>query len=90
MLSLCDMFQGHDTTAAATSWSLYMIGRHPEVQTRLQEEVDDIFGDSSRAATMQDLTQMKYLERVIKETLRLCPSVPVLGRVLEEDTVFGE
>jgi cytochrome P450 family 4 subfamily V len=38
------MFEGHDTTATALSWTLQIIGSHPEIQTKLQEEIDSIFG----------------------------------------------
>ncbi len=38
------MFEGHDTTAAAASWACHLIGSHPEVQKKLHQEVDAIFG----------------------------------------------
>ncbi len=36
--------QGHDTTAAAANWAAHLIGRHPQVQEKLHEEMDSIFG----------------------------------------------
>ncbi|XP_033745728.1 cytochrome P450 4V2-like isoform X3 [Pecten maximus] len=83
------MFEGHDTTAAAITWCTHLIGESPEVQDRLHEEMEQIFGDSDRPATMKDIKEMKYLECTIKEGLRLYPSVPFFGRSVTEDVTIG-
>ncbi|XP_027217992.2 cytochrome P450 4C1 isoform X1 [Penaeus vannamei] len=84
------MFEGHDTTTAAVNWALYLLGHNPEIQDRLQEELDGIFGDSDRPITMSDLREMKYTENCIKEALRIYPSVPIIGRELKEDITVGK
>lgn len=76
------MFAGHDTTSAAVSWALFSLGNDPEVQAKLHEELDDMFGDSTENATMKQISELKYLERVIKESLRLYPSAPEFSRML--------
>ncbi|KAJ9599774.1 hypothetical protein L9F63_026377, partial [Diploptera punctata] len=67
------MFEGHDTTTAAISWTLYLLATHPDIQEKVYEELENIFENSDRSPSMKDLSEMKYLERVIKETLRLYP-----------------
>lgn len=59
-------------------------------QAKAYEELNDIFGDSDRDPTMEDLKAMKYLENCIKDALRLFPSVPVIARRLTEDESFGK
>ncbi len=86
------MFEGHDTTAANMAWTLHLLAKNPDIQKRAQEELDEIFeSDPKRGATAEDLANMKYLERCIKEGLRLYPSVPLMSRTLhEEATVEGK
>ncbi|XP_005176349.1 cytochrome P450 4g1 [Musca domestica] len=80
------MFEGHDTTAAGSSFALCMLGIHQDVQQRVFEEQQAIFGDDlNRDCTFADTLQMSYLERVICETLRLFPPVPLIARKAEED-----
>ncbi|XP_059611050.1 cytochrome P450 4c3 [Phlebotomus argentipes] len=80
------MFEGHDTTSAAISWTLFLIGSDPEIQERVIEEIDLVMGgDRERAPTMKELLDMKYLECCIKEALRLYPSVPLIARQIKED-----
>ncbi|KAF7987614.1 hypothetical protein HCN44_003477 [Aphidius gifuensis] len=79
------MFEGHDTTAAGSSFTLAVLGIHKHIQDRVMEELNVIFEDSDRACTFQDTLEMKYLERVIMETLRMFPPVPAIARQLNED-----
>ena len=37
-------FQGHDTTTSALLWTIHLVGKHPEVQAKLQDEADSLFG----------------------------------------------
>ncbi|CAG9138745.1 unnamed protein product, partial [Plutella xylostella] len=57
-----------------------------EKRDKVVEELCEIFGQSSRPGSMQDMSQMKYLECCIKETLRLYPPVPFISRYIT-DTV---
>nr|CAD7430202.1 unnamed protein product [Timema monikensis] len=79
------MFEGHDTTAAASSFFLSLMGIHQNIQDKVSQELDEIFGDSDRPVTYQDTLEMKYLERCLLETLRMYPPVPIIARQLQED-----
>ncbi|CAF3843724.1 unnamed protein product [Rotaria sordida] len=83
------MFEGHDTTAAAINYCCYLVGCHQDVQEKIHAEMDTIFGDDKeRACTMEDIQQMTYLDCVIKESLRLLPSVAHVSREAQEDFVY--
>ncbi|CAN7939785.1 unnamed protein product, partial [Ixodes hexagonus] len=77
---------GNDTTTSAICWTLYLIGHNPKTQAKVHEELDAILGSNpDREITTDDLKQMKYLECCLKEGLRLYPSFPYIGRVLDHD-----
>jgi len=59
------MFEGHDTTSAAITWTLHLLGCHPEIQESVVEEILQVCGSSSDIS-MDQLGQLKYLERCIK------------------------
>jgi cytochrome P450 len=66
----------HDSTSAALAWACYFIARYPAVQERLCAEVGAVLG--GRAATFEDLPRLAFAERVVKESLRICPPTPAL------------
>nr|ASX93971.1 cytochrome P450 CYP4L29 [Zygaena filipendulae] len=80
------MFEGHDTTSSGITFCLFCISNDKRVQQNIIDEQMRIFGDDiERESTFNDLQQMKYLELVIKETLRLYPSVPFIQRMVTHD-----
>ena len=81
------MFAGHDTTSSALSWMLYEIGRHPHVQSKLHQEVDDICASQETTSSVDKIRSLKYMEFVMKESLRLHPPASGFSRRLKEDLV---
>jgi cytochrome P450 len=79
---------GHETTANALTWTLYLLSLHPAWERRLREEIAQILGD--RPPRLEDLPRLVLVERVLKESMRLFPPVWGLERsVLEADVIGG-
>lgn len=77
------MFEGHDTTTSGLCFTIYNLAKNPDIQQRAFEELREIMGeDPSTPCSFKSLHEMKYLEKVIKESLRLFPSVPLVAREL--------
>ncbi|XP_063233535.1 cytochrome P450 4g15-like [Bacillus rossius redtenbacheri] len=77
---------GTDTTAYTVATTLMLLGLHQDVQRKVLQEQESIFGeDTSRPVTTRDLQQMVYLEQVINETMRLYPVIPAVARRVDED-----
>lgn len=83
--------QGHDTTAQAISWTLYMLGLHEDIQARVREEIDSIMENRPESDNINsdDAKEMKFLDCVLKEVQRLFPTAPFIGRELSEDTLIS-
>ena len=69
---------GHETTALALTWALYLLGRHPAVNEKLVAELDTVL--NGRAPGPQDLSQLPYTASVLSETMRLYPPIFGIGR----------
>ena len=74
---------GHETTANALTWTWYLLSRHPDVETRLHAELDQVLGD--RPANAEDMPRLTYTWRVLAEAMRLYPPAWVIGRRAIED-----
>lgn len=77
------LIAGHDTSTALLAWTLYLLGKHPEAKERVRNEVDQVLGNET--PTAEDITQLHYLDQVIKETLRLYPPIHAANRVAGAD-----
>lgn len=61
------------------------------MQRKCFQEIRDVIGDDvTKPVTLNDLNNLNYLDLVIKETLRLFPSVPLIGRELHEEVDIGK
>ncbi len=78
---------GHETTATSLAWMLYRILSRPEVLEKLQTELRAVFGTGP--VTSQQINKLEYLDATIKETQRLNPILPVVGRRLKTPTTIG-
>ncbi len=79
------MMAAHDTTTSTLSSIFYELARHPEWQERVREES---FAYGKDAFDFDDLDQFQVSGRVMKETLRRYPPLPVIPRMAEEETEF--
>ncbi|MGE2733706.1 cytochrome P450 [Mycolicibacterium vaccae] len=76
------MLAGHDTTATALTYSLWVLGHHPDVQRRVAAEVAEI---GERELTPNDVPRLGYTQQVLHEALRLCPPAAGVARLATRD-----
>ncbi|KAH9917917.1 cytochrome P450 [Epithele typhae] len=79
------LIAGHETTNTSTSWCLSSLSTHPEIQSRLREE---LFSLDTESPTMEDLNALPLLDRVVRETLRLHAVVTFSSRIAVHDDVL--
>ncbi|XP_060079022.1 cytochrome P450 4F6-like [Ylistrum balloti] len=77
------MFAGHDTTKAVLGWAIYNMGKYPEEQEKLYQEVCDVTGDRTNIEG-EDLGKLPKMSMFLKETLRMYPPAASTNRSLTE------
>lgn len=81
-------FAGHETTANTLTWAFYYLAKYPEILAQLQAEVDSVLA-VDQVPTLADLEKLPYTAQVIKETLRIRPTVGTIPRYIKTDTELG-
>ncbi len=76
---------GHETTAIALTWTWWLLSRHPDVETRLHAELDQLNG----APTADDLPRLAYTRAALDEAIRLRPPAWAIGRTVVTDHRSG-
>jgi len=69
---------GHETSASALAWALYLLALYPEWQERVAAEAAEVMGDG--APEFAGMARMRHARDVFRETLRLYPPVPMMVR----------
>ncbi|XP_013383979.1 cytochrome P450 4C1 [Lingula anatina] len=84
------LIAGHETTAKAMSWALYMIAKHEDIQERAYKEAVQVLPPKEEKITWEYVDRLQYINCIIKETLRLYPTVPSANRKAVNDDKIGE
>jgi cytochrome P450 len=69
---------GHETTALALSFTFYLLAQNPDAEARLAAELSEVL--QGRLPTARDVSRLRYTEWVVRESMRLYPPAPGIGR----------
>ena len=82
------MLAGHESSATAIAWTLYLLATHPEFDARLAEELAGELGGAPACAS--DLPSIPYLKQVVQESMRIYPPIWGYFRRAEQEEEFGD
>ncbi|SDI79549.1 unspecific monooxygenase/cytochrome P450 / NADPH-cytochrome P450 reductase [Frankineae bacterium MT45] len=83
------LIAGHETTSGALGFALYYLLKNPAALARARAEVDEVWGpDRDADPTYQQVTKLRYVRRVLDESLRLWPTAPGYAREAQEETLL--
>ncbi|XP_053687146.1 uncharacterized protein LOC128736684 [Sabethes cyaneus] len=86
-------FEGHDTTAAALVFIFFQLALEPAVQEQMYQEICEVRSRKpaeDKWFSQQDYMEMKFVDRAVKECLRMWPPVAFISRGITEDIVLAD
>ncbi|KAK6149195.1 hypothetical protein DH2020_016720 [Rehmannia glutinosa] len=88
---ILDLFAaGTDTSAITVEWALSELINHPNILKNAAQEIDSVIGNNNRLVEESDIPNLPYLQAIVKETLRLHPTGPLIVRQSNKDcTIAG-
>jgi cytochrome P450 len=81
------LLAGHETTSTALTFTMHLLGRHPDVQAAVHREIVDVL--DGHAPHADDIGRLSLTEMAVKEALRLYPPAYSLGRVAEHEVTIA-
>ena len=78
---------GHETTANAMAWLMYLLSQHPEIEKQLLVDIDAHW--PTEGLTMENLFGFSYVRQLIEESLRFYPTIWSIGRRCGEEDQLG-
>lgn len=92
LVAQCVIFflAGYETTASTLSYATYLLALYQNEQEKLREEVDNVLKENNGKLTYEVIQNMKYLDNVISETLRIFPPAVRLERIADADYKLGD
>lgn len=81
------LLAGHETTAVSLSWTWYLLSHNPDVEQKLWSELRRVL--NGRSPGIEDLAELPYTDRVIKEAMRLYPPVWAVVRTCVKECEIG-
>jgi cytochrome P450 len=81
------LMAGHETSATIAAWCVYHVHQHPDTLRKLREEI--AAHGNGEAVPLATINELKFLDAVVKETMRITPVFSLVARVLKEPRTFG-
>ncbi|XP_077285885.1 putative cytochrome P450 6a14 [Arctopsyche grandis] len=79
---------GFETASTSSGFLFYELAKHPEIQSKLSKEIDDVLQKHNGKVSYEVLIEMTYMEQVIQESLRLHPPIPQLFRICTKEYII--